>query len=60
MKDGYRNGYDKGHSDASAGKTRNPKPPILTSVTLGKTFITSYMSGYTHGYRKGKEQSRQK
>jgi hypothetical protein len=55
MKDGYKNGYDTGFAHASAGKIRNAKPPIITSIAAGKTFITSYMSGYIEGYRKGKE-----
>jgi flagellar biosynthesis/type III secretory pathway protein FliH len=55
MSDGYKQGHDKGKTDAQANKDRDIRPPVVKAVVKGDDYVKSYMDGYKEGYRQGRK-----
>ena len=55
MSDAYREGHERGRTDAEEGKARDSRPPIVKAVIRGKDFTTTYIEGYKEGYRQQKK-----
>jgi len=53
MFDCYKEGYEKGFSDAENGKARNPKGFPIAKSLMSENCVNTFIEGYNKGYADG-------